>query len=171
MTRLILFLLFAGLSAHASEPISSSPSCSEERIVFHGETVWGEMVENAQGEEEMKLHKEKIPLPATHSIHSNQWKKIYLQVPPEKRSQVRRWNVEISSWEGGGGADAEEGNRQTQNFEFGSNEEGFYPIENMRFADVAQRNEQLLTGQLFFVIKSGSDDVCQFNMRLNGQGD
>lgn len=127
------------------------------------------MVENDQGEEEMKLHKEKIPLPTTHSIHSNQWKKIYLQVPPEKRSQVRRWSVEISSWEGA--ADAEEGSRQTQSYEFGSNEEGFYLIENLRFADVALRNEQIITGQMDFVIKSGNDDVCQFNMSLNGQGD
>ena len=136
--------------------------------------AWGEVVTNDEGEQETKIFRERIPLPRTHSIHSDNWKKILIQVPPEKRSRVKRWGLEITSEttvHTDSGNDSEEGHRQTQSYEFGKNDEGLYPVEGMEFEDVAYKSGEIINGQLIFFIKDGRKDICQFSMRVHGHGD
>lgn len=163
----LIFLVFSSLNLQAEASVSSAPTCASKSIVFHGEMRWARMETNDQGKREMKKFREVLPLPDFHSIHSNSWKRIFIQVPPEQHAQVQLWSVAITFTEDSN----KKGAKETQVFKFSNIENGFYPLKSLDFLKITKKDDRLMTGQLIFVIKKESQEICQFEMNLNGRGD
>ncbi len=167
MCKLLFFLIVGGLAVQAAEPALSAPSCAGMNIVFHGEIRWGQIEINDQGQKQMKKFREVRPLPNSHTMHSDSWKRILVRVPPEKRSEVHRWSLEAHGWQNA----HDDTSRKSQSFSFGGNEEGFYPVEDLEFDQLVFTGSQMRSGLLVFVIKKSRNDICQFEINVNGRGD
>lgn len=155
---IVSFFLFS--QAFAASP----PVCTDVQIPFFGEVRYGKMETDASGKKYMKKFSTIVEMPDWHDANSNEWNRVFIQVPPEKRIEVKNWSVKIHSQT----KSAPQKSLNESQLSFGSIDGGFYPIKGGEFKDFLPKSVPNYPGQMTFTIINNTEVICQFQVNLMG---
>jgi hypothetical protein len=167
MSRILFFLILILPRPGAYATPSQVKGCGEVGISFHGEIRYARTIKTGPQKGEIERVQLIRPLGPTYGANSNDWKRLFVELPEKLKLTPADLSVEILF-----------GLSQRQNrseiksgpFLLGPIEKGFYPLTNALFDNLIPEG-RYTPGALLFTLTSKSTRICQFTLETVEAGD